>query len=160
MSDANGAAADNAPVKSTPCASAPPAMRGFCSVSRGLGQADPIGKLPGKIRDEKLGVLVTNQDNTMNSSEDSLQSLSSTNALGESLGRGLVSFTNGGRFGNSLKHVVSTQGFGTAVNVEDLIVVMKRVLAATSPRGRSYGGKDSDVIWTISRKVVRTRSFL
>ena len=75
------------------CASAPPAMRGFCSVSRGLGQADPIGKLPGKIRDEKLGVLVTNQDNTMNSSEDSLQSLSSTNALGESLGRGLVSFT-------------------------------------------------------------------
>ena len=69
-------------------------MRGFCSVSRGLGQADPIGKLPGKIRDEKLGVLVTNQDNTMNSSEDSLQSLSSTNALGESLGRGLVSFTN------------------------------------------------------------------
>ena len=54
-----------------------------------IGQAS----LPGKIRDEKLGVLVTNQDNTMNSSEDSLQSLSSTNALGESLGRGLVSFT-------------------------------------------------------------------
>ena len=43
---------------STPYANAPPAMRGFCSVSRGLGQADPIGSCLKRyeIRDEKLGV--------------------------------------------------------------------------------------------------------
>ena len=41
------------------------------------------------------------------------------NALGASLGRGLSSLTNGGRFGNdSVKHVATTQGFGGTVNLQ------------------------------------------
>ena len=44
------------------------------------------------------------------------------NALGASRGRGLSSLTNGGRFGNdSVKHAVTTQGFGATVNIEDLV---------------------------------------
>ena len=77
----------------------------------------------------------------------SFESSSPANALGASLGRGLVNLTNGGRFGNdTVKHVVSSQGFGSTVNVEDLIALLKTLLEETSPKGLGYGGKESDMV--------------
>ena len=91
----------------------------------------------------------------------SFESSSPANALGASLGRGLVNLTNGGRSGNdSVKHVVSSQGFGSTVNVEDLIALLKTLLEETSPKGLGYGGKESDMVtsrvWDLSRSRIST----
>ena len=80
------------------------------------------------------------------------------NALGASLGRGLSSLTNGGRFGNdSVKHVVTTQGFGATVNVEDLVNVVKSLVTTTSPEGMECGGANSDIVKVKSWPISRTR---
>ena len=80
------------------------------------------------------------------------------NALGASLGRGLSSLTNGGRFGNdSVKHVVTTQGFGATVNIEDLVTVVKSLVTTTSPDGMECGGANSDIVKIKSWPISRTR---
>ena len=91
----------------------------------------------------------------------SFEGLSPANALGASLGRGLVTLSHGGRFGNdTVKHVVTTQGLGATVNVEDMVALMKTLLSSTSPRDLEYGGQDSDIvktrIWDVSRSFAST----
>ena len=77
----------------------------------------------------------------------SFEGLSPANALGASLGRGLVTLSNGGRFGNeSTRHIVTTQGFSATVNLEDMVVLLKTLLASTSPLDQAHGGKDSETL--------------
>ncbi len=80
------------------------------------------------------------------------------NALGASLGRGLSSLTNGGRFGNdSTKHIVSSQGFGANVSVDELVTLLKSLISATSPRGQEHGGQDSVVTRNVKCNVSRVK---
>ena len=52
---------------------------------------------------------------------------------------------------------MSSQGFGSTVNVEDLIALLKTLLEETSPKGLGYGGKESDMVTSRVRDLSRSK---